>query len=130
MSGTTRYDFRKLIGWLDLDRYLEPAPVGVMTPNVNWTLGWWDVKDQSQYYYYFDTNGTVSYIKKRPAIMFTAPKPALNTGHYTFKHPHVVKIVWNTLDGEPTEETFEADTLRQTMDGKSSLYGPLKAQRL
>ena len=130
VQGTARYDYQKLIGWLDLERYFEDPPAGGVVPNVNWTIGWWDVRDENQYYYYFDANGNVSYVEKRPLSMFLAPKTPLNTGRYTFPHPHVVKIVWNRLDGEPTVETFEADTLRQTMDGKSTLYGPLKARRL
>lgn len=130
VTGTSAYDFHNLIGWLDLERFFEATPPAGTAPTVNWTQGWWDVQDGLQYYYYFDVNGTVSYTKSRPLVMFAPPPKPLNTGRYSFIHPHVVFIRWNRLDGEPTEETFTADDPRQLMKGTSNLYGDLAAKRL
>jgi hypothetical protein len=130
VTGTGRYSYRNLLGWLDLERFFEPASGPEATPNVNWAIGWWDVTDSQQYYYHFDTDGSVRYMKQRPKMMFVPPKTPINTGRYSFRQHNVVFIRWNPWDGEPTEETFTADGVRQTMKGTSNRFEPLAARRM
>ena len=131
IKGTTRYDYRKLRGWLDIDRFFDPAAaVPVSGPSTNWLIGWWDVRDENQYYYHFDGSGHVHYTEKRPLTMMGPPKLPQNAGKYRFLSLNILEIKWNPLDGGNTVETFTADGSGRMMTGKSNLYSPLVAKRL
>jgi hypothetical protein len=130
VTGDKPYDFHNLLGWLDIERFFEAAPGPDEGPTINWVIGWWDVNDGEQYYYYFGTDGHVQYTKNRPVSMFAPPKVPLSSGEYSFRPNNVVFIRWNPLDGGSTEETFTADGGRKAMKGRSSRYGPLVALRL
>lgn len=130
VTGTGPYNFRNLLGWLDLERFFEPAPAADATPTSNWAMGWWDVSDGNQYYYHFGPDGRVQYTKKRPATSFAPPAVPLSSGEYSLRPNNVVFIRWNPLDGGATEETFTATGNRRAMNGRSNRYGPLVARRL
>jgi hypothetical protein len=74
VTGTAKYDFHNLLGWLDIERFFESAPAADAGPFINWAIGWWDVNDGDQYYYYFGVNDHVQWTEKRPASMFVPPK--------------------------------------------------------
>jgi hypothetical protein len=126
VTGTGVYDFHKLIGWLDIEKFFEIEAVGDVTK----VEGWWDVNDGSQYYYYFARDGRVLYTDTAPKTMFGPPRGGANFGHYTVRPMNVVFIRWNPLDGGATEETFTGDGRWSSMTGKSNKYGPLLAKRL
>lgn len=129
VTGQTAYDYNKLIGWLDLDRFFDNTP-GASQPNVNWALGWWDINDGQQYYYYFAPNGTVQYTKARPVTLFAPPSSPVNSGRYHFTQHNALFIRWNAWDGDPTEETFTATGIRTTMQGTSNRYAPLTGKKI
>jgi hypothetical protein len=130
VTGTDKYDYHKLLGWMDLEQYFVAAPGSEVMPTTNWVTGWWEVNDGEQYFYYFGNGGYVQYTKKRPATLFAPPKVPLNAGQYSFPTNYEVFIRWNPLDGGPTEENFTTDAGRRKMDGRSNKYGRLVAKRL
>ena len=130
VTGTAPYDFRNLIGWLDIEQYFWPAPAPGAEPTGNWAAGWWKVYDGNQYYYYFDVDRYVQYTTKPPPTRFAPPKFPLNSGKYTYEPNRVVVIEWNPVDGDQTVETFTTDHALTTMNGRSNRYAPLVAQRM
>jgi len=130
VTGDKPYDFHKLLGWLDIERFSEAAPGLVVAPTSNWLIGWWDVRDENQYYYHFDGSGHVQYTEKRPLTMMGPPKLPLSAGTYRFLSLNILEIKWNPLDGGNTVETFTADGSGRMMTGKSNLYSDLVAKRL
>jgi hypothetical protein len=124
VTGDGPYNFRNLIGWLDIDRFFQPAP-GVWSAT-NWALGWWSVNDGQQYYYYFAPDSQVQYVRQRPQVMFAPPKAPASTGRYSFIEGDAILIKWSS----GTEETFTPDPARAAMQGRSTRYGGLVARKM
>lgn len=129
VTGTAPYNFRNLIGWLDIEQFFWKAPERNAEPTGNWVEGWWKVYDGNQYYYYFDVDGFVQYTRKPPASPFAPPKFPLNTGSYTYEPNRRVEIEWNPADGGQTIEKFAAHADLSAMNGTSNRYAPLYASR-
>jgi hypothetical protein len=129
VTGTGPFNFRNLVGWLDLEKFFLPAPAADERESSNWAMGWWDVKDANQYFYFFDCGGHVQYTKSRPAAKFAPPRNPLNAGTYQMRPNNGIFIRWNALTEGSTEETFRAGPDRRSMTG-SSRYGALVAQRI
>ena len=98
---------------------------------LSWLLGWWDVNDGNQYYYYFGPKGFVQYTKTRPANTARPLAAGMNQGVYSMNGSDVLVIDWNPADGGTTVETFGgARPGSARMAGTSNRYGPLVATRL
>jgi hypothetical protein len=131
VAGTSDYDSTALLGWLDLDKFFDAAPVDDSA--LGWLHGWWKVWDGSTYYYYFSRGGGVEYIKKEPPKGGGPPKLANNLGSYTYKLPNELVVTWDRVAGaeEACKETFyNASPGCKQMNATSTLYSPLVATRL
>jgi hypothetical protein len=130
VTGKADYNPANLQGWLDLDLYFGAAPAP--GPTTGWLNGWWKVWDGNTYYYFFGSNGAVSYIKTPPSNTSAGPNHPNNRGRYTLDGNQLV-ITWNKLPGTTTQtrETFynASEGCRQ-MNANSNLYSPLVATRL
>lgn len=130
-KGPYRGCFANLQGWLDLDLFFGPPPG--FDASLAWLYGWWSVTDGSQYYYYFSAGGNVLFTTSKPADTSGPPKSAKNYGTFTFRSPKEVKIRWNKVAGVADNcwETFyNAAPGCRTMHATSTLYGPLRADRM
>jgi hypothetical protein len=129
VTGTAPYNYRNLLGWLDLEQFFWQPPYPGSEPMGHWVFGWWKVYDGNQYYYYFYRDGRVQYTEKPPATPFAPPKAPVNFGTYTYEPGRQIVIEWNPVDGGPTIETFSAQTDLKAMNGTSNKYAPLYASR-
>lgn len=132
VRGTSKYDPKKLLGWIDIDIYFAASAAPVAgDATMMWLYGWWKVWDGNFYYYYFGPGGVVQYTKSRPSSTSGPPTHASNTGVYTYT-PNQLVIEWKRVIGaeEPCRETFynAAPGCRQ-MNATSNLYSPLVAVR-
>jgi hypothetical protein len=126
VTGDGAYNYRNLIGWLDLDRFFGAVPKSAAAPTTNWAIGWWSVTDGQQYYYYFAADNQVQYIRQRPVSLFAPAKAPSSIGQYSFLEDNRLFIHWSS----GTEEKFTPDGPRTAMEGKSSRYGGLVAKRM
>jgi hypothetical protein len=129
VTGSAPYNYRNLLGWLDIEQFFWKPPVASAEPTGSWVVGWWKVYDGNQYYYYFDNDGYVQYTKTPPATPFAPPKFPLNSGKYTYEPDRRVVIEWNPADGGQTIEKFAAQVDLKVMNGTSNRYAPLYASR-
>lgn len=128
VTGDNEFSYTRLRGWIDIDKYLLPAPVVVPTPT--WLQGWWSVRDGTQYYYFFGAGGCVQYIKTKPMGMAAPPPHPLNSGNFCIGPSGAVVIDWNPADGGATRETFSnARPGCSQMNGTSNRYAPLVADK-
>jgi hypothetical protein len=131
VTGTHPYDYHNLLGWLDIDKYFDAAPFPGLNFREKWAIGWWNVKDTQQYFYYFDIDGRVQYVREKQSSPFAPPPKPLSSGKYRYLDDGQLIIDWNPLDGGPTIETFTPDATRQNMSGKSNKpYGDLIGQKM
>ena len=129
VRGKGSYNFANLQGWVDIDLYFGAAPTTGPVPR--WLLGWWNVWDGNQYYYFFGSKGLVQYTKTRPANNIAPLTIPLNQGMYTITPTGVLVIDWNPADGGATRETFaNARSGTTTLNGTSNRYAPLVATRM
>ncbi len=128
VTGAAAYNYRNLIGWLDLDAYFSAAWV----PEAhNWAMGWWDVNDGTQYYYHFANDGHVQYVKSRPTTPFGPPRTAVGSGKYSIRSDGSLVATWSPWDGAATVETFTRVGGSREMTGESSRRGnKLVARRI
>jgi hypothetical protein len=129
VTGAAAYNYRNLLGWLDIEQFFWNPPVTSAEPTGSWVVGWWKVYDGNQYYYYFDADGYVQYTKKPPASPYMPPKVPLNSGTYTYEPNRRLVVEWNPADGGQTIETFSAKIDLTAMNGTSNRYAPLYASR-
>lgn len=118
-------------GYTKID--FDDAYAGVAAgADLGWLLGWWHVRDENDYYYYFDHGGRVVYVETKPRDTAAAPAAPHNRGSYTFPWPGSLVVSWNALPGlAATIETFrDALTGATRMNATSSQYSPLVATRL
>jgi hypothetical protein len=127
VTGTSAFNCRNLIGWLDIELFFQSIPGTGFRKK--WATGWWDVKDGNQYFYYFDAGSRVQYVKKRPGSMFVPHPMPLNTGKYAYQPNGNIVIEWNPLDGGATIETFTPKPDHRAMSG-TSRYGPLTGVKM
>ncbi|WP_213959130.1 hypothetical protein [Variovorax sp. dw_954] len=132
VRGTGPYDFKKLVGWIDIDTYFDAATSpSAGDAAMSWLYGWWKVWDGSDYYYYFFPNGSVQYTRTQPTSGSPPPAHPLNTGTCTYAAPATLVIDWNPMDGGSTRETFYNAYARATrMNATSNRYSPLVATRI
>jgi hypothetical protein len=64
-----------------------------------WLVGWWQITDfPNSYYYYFYPDGTVVYSKTAPGMAY-CPVPSVdNSGNYSLKSANTIRIKWNDED--------------------------------
>lgn len=130
VRGKSPYDANNLEGWIDIDLFFSEKKYDYKDPLAMWLSGWWSVYDGNQYYYYFEDNGDVTYVKSKPNAIGAPPKLPLNQGAWNFEGNRVV-IVWNPVDGGITVETFAGATIGATsMNGLSNRYSPLYAKKI
>lgn len=101
LSSKGPYDYKTLVGWLDLEKFLGPKPSNLARFVPSWVGGWWKVLWYSQtFYYYFFSDGTVSWTRAPIAKGAAAPKPddIRFEGKGEFADPvfDQVKIKWNS----------------------------------
>jgi hypothetical protein len=104
--------------------------------NLGALLGWWDVNDGKQYYYYFGTGGFVQWTSDKPKNTAKTAKPVekfSNKGSYTVTSDGVLTITWNPAGGGTTVEIFKTVSETVTaMKGESKRYEafPLTAKKM
>src|SRR5207249_11751604 len=73
--GSALYDYKKLQGWINIERYFDPTAQTVPVPS--WLLGWWNITWRGQtYYYYFDGNYQVKWTRIVPINTLQPPSVA------------------------------------------------------
>jgi hypothetical protein len=104
VSGENAYDWKKLVGWIDIDRYFGP-PTYPRAPSPKWLMGWWEVRAGNEtLYYYFSPVETVYYSHTKP-MNNSAPYLAKSyTGEYRFDIKGNVTIKW--ADEDYPDEIF------------------------
>jgi hypothetical protein len=96
-----------------------------------WLQGWWYVTDGNPYWYYFDPQGTVHYVDKKPASLSVGPHAPENSGKVEIKDkvPQVI-ITWNPAGGGITVEKFSMWGNQKAMSGVSNRFAPLQASKI
>ena len=104
--------------------------------NLGALLGWWDVHDGTQYYYYFGKAGFVQWTSDKPKNTAKTAKPVekfVNQGSYTVTSGGTLTITWNPAGGASTVENFSTVSPTVTaMTGTSLRFAgaPLTAKKM
>ena len=102
--------------------------------NLGALLGWWDVVDGTQYYYYFGKSGFVQWTSDKPKSTAKTAKPVekfINQGNYTVTSVGTLTITWNPAGGGTTVETFATVSPTVTaMKGESNRFASLTARKM
>ena len=105
------------------------------TPNKwdvpDWLQGWWYVTDGNPYWYYFDAQGTVHHVGRKPSDLNNPPMSPSNSGKVQIhdKVPQVV-ITWNPRGGSSTVEKYSMWGNQKAMSGTSNRFAPLQASKI
>jgi len=116
VKGAAPFDFRKLQGWIDIERYFESG--AATAPNPSWLVGWWKVTWRGQaFYYLFDRGSQVRWTQappSHPAMPLNVPR---DTGNVATEAPATVTIRWGASGSEEKLALLPTDTATLGMEG-------------
>jgi hypothetical protein len=110
VRGKSSYNPSALEGWIDIDIYFGDDTQPALVPDWSWLIGWWEVKDRGEtYYYYFFPSGIVQYTTS-PALLNKCPNLGNEeTGKFGIDQYRNIAITWNVPD-YPREAFSPADS--------------------
>jgi hypothetical protein len=123
------YDYKKLIGWIDIEVYYGTSPQTGPVPG--WLVGWWKVGWRGRdYYYYFDSKRQAKYISPTPPSDTSNPPTAADdTGKFAVDGASDITILWSgtgTIEKLSPVSTAPESRMEGTWNGKE----PLKAEKM
>lgn len=103
-------------------RYIQSSAANVrnqfeLLPTPIWLLGWWDVQDSGQYYFYFGPSGCIQYSTVRPIDMTSPLKSPSHEGEFSILANSTILIRWGDIETSVLEKFINAKPESATLKG-------------